>query len=297
MYKSNINFNLYRTFYEVALNGSISKTAALNYTSQPAISRSIKQLESELNTTLFYRNKSGITLTEKGKELFFYVEQSINSLMVAERFMLENETMESGKLRVGIPSHIATFYLFDAIDNFHKEYPNIEITIISKSTKALLELLRSHEIDFMIDSEPITFNDKDICSKHIKRLSNTFVVSSTIDISSIKDVKDLENFPLILPITGTNNRTNLDEYFVKNNVEPKNVLNIHTSEVIIGAIKRNLGIGYCIKDLVLDELNRGILKEIKFKGLPKIGISLVYIKDYVTVIPKEFLKKYYGIEI
>ena len=47
----------------------------MNYTSQPAISRSIKQLEGELNTQLFFRNKKGIELTEKGKELFFFVEQ------------------------------------------------------------------------------------------------------------------------------------------------------------------------------------------------------------------------------
>ena len=44
MYKSDINFNLYKTFYDVATYGSISKAAVVNYTSQPAISRSIKHL-------------------------------------------------------------------------------------------------------------------------------------------------------------------------------------------------------------------------------------------------------------
>ena len=126
MYKSNINFNLYKTFYDVAIYGSISKAAVMNYTSQPAISRSIKQLEGELNTQLFFRNKKGIELTEKGKELFFFVEQSYNSLILAERSMLENKSLDNGKLSIGIPSHIATFYIFDAIDKFHKEYPSSE---------------------------------------------------------------------------------------------------------------------------------------------------------------------------
>lgn len=297
MYKSNINFNLYKTFYDVATYGSISKCATMNYTSQPAISRSIKTLETELNTKLFYRTKKGITLTEKGKELYFYVEQSYNSLLTAERKMLETDNLDKGKLSIGIPSHIATFYLFNAIDDFHKKYPNIEITIISKSTSNLLELLQSHEIDFMIDSDPIQFDDKNISIKHIVDFHNTFVAGENYDISNIKTLKDLENVPLILPIKGTNNRTNLDEYFVKNNFNVNNVLNIHTSEVIIGAIKRNLGIGYIIKELVSDDLKRGILKEINIPDLPKIGVSLVYIKEYITKTPALFLKEYYNINL
>lgn len=297
MYKSNINFNLYKTFYDVATYGSISKAAVMNYTSQPAISRSIKTLEEELNTQLFYRTKKGIELTEKGRELFFYVEQSYNSLVIAERNLLESKNLKRGKLSIGVPSHIATYYLFNAIDDFHKKYPDIEITIISKSTSALLDLLRSHEIDFMIDSEPIKCLDKDIIIKHIKYLHNTFVVSENMDISNIKTLKDLEKYPVIMPIKGTSNRSDLDEYLVKNNCVINNVLNIHTSEVIIGAIKRNLGIGYIIRELVSDDIKRGILKEVKFPNMPKTGISLVYIPEYITESPKVFLQEYYGIEI
>lgn len=297
MYKSNTNFNLYKTFYDVAICGSISKAATINYTSQPAISRSIKTLENELDTKLFYRTKKGIELTEKGKELFFYVEQSYNSLMTAERNILEDSTLNRGKLSIGVPSHIATFYLFDAIDQFHKKYPNIEITIISKSTSALLDLLRSHEIDFIIDSEPVNCLDKDITIKHIKFLHNAFVAHSDYDTSHIKNIKDLENEVLILPIKGTANRSNLDEFFAINKIEPNNVLNIHTSEVINGAIKRKLGIGYIIRELITDELKKGSLKEIKINGLPKTGISLVYIKEYITLSPKTFLKEFYSIDI
>ena len=297
MYKSDINFNLYKTFYDVATYGSISKAAVVNYTSQQAISRSIKKLEEQLNNKLFHRTKKGIELTEKGKELYFYVEQGYNSFLTAERSMLETNTLDKGKLSIGIPSHIATFYLFDAIDAFHKDYPNIEITIINKSTTKLMELLKSHEIDFVIDSEPIKAVEKDMTIKHIKRIENVFVANENYDITDINTVKDLENHPLILPIKGTANRNNLEEYFIKNDCSINNILNIHTSEVIIGAIKRNLGIGYVIKDLVTDELEKGTLKEIKLPNLPTVGISLVYVKDYMTISPKLFLNKYYNIDI
>lgn len=297
MYKSNVNFNLYKTFYDVATYGSISKAATMNYTSQPAISRSIKTLETELNTQLFYRSKKGIELTDKGKELLFYVEQGYNSLLMAERNIVENNSMDRGKLSIGVPSHIATFYIFDAIDDFHKKYPNIEITLISKSTTALLELLKSHEIDFMIDSDPIPISDKSVKKKHIKYLHNTFVSSSSFDTSKIKCVKDLEKYPLILPIKGTANRSNLEEYFIKNDCKMNNILNIHTSEVIIGAIKRNLGIGYIIRELVSDDIKNGSLTELKFDDVPKIGISLVYIEEYITSSPRKFLSDYYNINI
>ena len=297
MYKSNVNFNLYKTFYDVAQYGSISKAAAMNYTSQPAVSRSIKTLEDELDTKLFYRNKKGIELTPKGKELFYYVEQSYNSLITAERKLKDSDTLTNGKLSIGIPSHIATFYLFDAIDLFHKKYPNIEITIISKSTSGLIELLKSHEVDFIIDTEPINIIEKNITIKHIKSLRNSFVASSTYDISKIHTVKDLENIPLILPVKGTANRRILETYLFKNNIEPRNVLNIHTSEVILSAIKRNLGVGYIIRDVVKDDLKKGLLKEIEIDGLPKVGISLVYIKEYLTIPPKVFLSDFANIDL
>jgi len=53
MYKSNINLNLYKTFYDVSRYGSISEAAKQTFSSQPAISKAIKRLESELNVKLF----------------------------------------------------------------------------------------------------------------------------------------------------------------------------------------------------------------------------------------------------
>ena len=77
MYKSNTNFNLYKTFYDVVICGSISKAANMNYTSQPAISRSIKTLENELNTKLFIRTKKVLNLLIKEKNYFSMLSKVI----------------------------------------------------------------------------------------------------------------------------------------------------------------------------------------------------------------------------
>lgn len=292
MYNSNINLNLYKTFYEVAKYGSISETAKKTYTSQPAISKSIKKLEEELNVKLFYRNLNGIELTEKGKELLFYIEKAYNNLIIAERSMLETENLEKGKITIGVPSQIGTFYVFDFISTFHELYKNIEITIISSGTESLLKKLSSHEIDFIIDSSPIYTEDSNVIIKPLTKVNNCFVVNknSNIDISKIKKLKDLENYQLILPIPNTSNRKELNEIFNKYDLNPTNVMNIHTSEMIIGAVKRNLGIGYVIEDLVKDDQSLEIIK-LK-EPLPKIEINLVYVKKYLTVAPTKFIQMF-----
>ena len=71
----NINLNLYKTFYDVARYGSFSKAAEFTFSTQPSISKQIKNLENQLETELFHRKPNGVELTEKGKELLFYIKQ------------------------------------------------------------------------------------------------------------------------------------------------------------------------------------------------------------------------------
>ncbi|HAB66782.1 MAG TPA: hypothetical protein DCE23_05390, partial [Firmicutes bacterium] len=295
MYRSNINLNLYKSFYEVAKCGSITEAAKKNFTSQPALSKSLKKLEDELGTSLFYRNLNGVVLTEKGQELYNYVETAFNNLVTGERAMLEDDNLLKGKLSIGVPSQIGTFFLFKKILEFHKEYPNIEITIISKGTKDLITLLENHEIDIMIDTSPVTYTSLNITSKKIHEVNNVFVCTKEFYKKYsllITNPKDLSNYPLILPIPGTANRLELDNYFLKNKIEVNNLINIHTSEMIISAIKEGLGIGYVIYDLVEEEINNGNFVLLDLKDLPKINIELLYIKNYLTESPIRFLKNY-----
>ena len=300
MYKSDINLNLYKIFYEVALSESISDASKKLFITQSAVSKAIKKLEEDLNTNLFYRNSKGVKLTEKGEELLFYVEEAFNNLVTAERTMIESKTLNKGKISIGVPSQIGSFYIFEDITNFHKKYPNIEITIISKTTTQLLKLLERHEIDFIIDTSPINTKIDNIIIQPLIEVKNCFVAKSdtSIDIDKIKTIKDLANYPLILPIKGTDNRKQLDKVFEKNNVELNNVINIHTSEMIAGSIKKDLGIGYIIYDVIKDNVENGEFKIIDIKeNLPKITINLVYIEKYLTIAPKFFIKNYLKINI
>lgn len=301
MFKTDINLNLYKTFYNVAKYGSISKTAQYTFTSQPAISRAIKKLESELGVQLFYRTLIGVELTDMGKELLEFVEKSYNNLILAERRMMERETLERGKLSIGMPSNIGSFFLFDKIIDFHKQYPNIEVTIITGSTSKLINLLNSHNVDFVIDTSPIDAKlDENFIVSKLDEVEYCFAVknNSNNNYSDINSLSLLADKPLILPIQGTANRNDLDKLLLKNNISINNVINIHTSEMIISAIKKDLGIGYIIYNLIDDDVKNGEIKVLDIKEkLPTVDINIIYDKSFLTTAPLKFIENYMDYEL
>lgn len=292
----NINLNLYKVFYDVAKFGNFSKAAEFTYTTQSAISKSIKQLEQQLGTILFYRNPHGVELTEKGRQLLYYVEKSYGNIMVAERIMLETENLERGKLTIGLPSYISSFFFMDKIAKFHNKYPNIEITLINGPHAYLLDLLDKHQVDFVIYSS-FEINNKDLDIIKLYTVNYSFVCSKEQynKYKNIKTIEELENVPLILPIKSTNNRKYIDEIFIKHNIIPKRSINIHTSEGILTAVKNNLGIGYIIADIVKND------DSIKFididEKLRTEDIIMIYNKKFLSNAPKKFIEEYINIKI
>ncbi len=299
MFKNDINLNLYKVFYDVSKYGSFSKTAEFTYTTQSSISKSIKKLEDELNTKLFYRKPHGIELTEEGKSVLYYVEKAYGNLLTAERIVKETDNLERGKLNIGLPSYISSFYFMDKIIDFYKKYPNIEITLINGNRESLLDLLNKHQIDFFIYSSPIIEDIKDDDIEVIKLYPIKYTFFCRTDeydkYKNIKTIKDIENVPLVLPVPGSNNRRFFDEILLKNNVDINKVINIHTSEGIITGVKNSLGIGYIISDIIKDDDNFKCI-DIDTK-LHEEDIALIYNKKFLTKAPIKFIKDYVNIDI
>ena len=108
---------------------------------------------------------------------------------------------------------MGTFLLFDKILEFHNNYPNIEISVVTGGTKKLMSLLDNHDVDFVIDMSPVDVKlDEDIIVKEIMKVNYKFVVhkDSSINIKSINELIDKQ---LVLPIRGTSNRKDLDNVF------------------------------------------------------------------------------------
>lgn len=292
----NINLNLYRTFYEVAKNSSISIASKNLYVSQPAISKSIKALEDALNVKLFYRTTSGVILTPKGDNLYKYVSESLNNLKYAELVMNETDNLERGSLTIGAPSHIISFFLLDNIYRFHDKYPNIDITIISRPSTELLNMLNNNEVDFVIDISSYKDDLTRFNVKKIKDLKHCFVMSSDFDIDNvdnIKSISDLKDLPLILPVFNSSHRKRLNEYAKERNVTFSNVISIETSEIIYNTIKNKLGIGYILNDIVKKDINDGTMKMLNIEEeLPIVDLNLIYKQNTITVASSEFIENF-----
>ena len=233
-------------------------------------------------------------LTEKGEELYGYVEEAYNTIKTAERSMLESKNFYKGKLVIGVPSHIASFYLFDKLKKFHLDYPQIEISIISRPTSDLIRQLENHELDFVIDASPIEGNEKMLSIKKLTEIRHYFVALKEKDYNKkVTSLKDLENMPLILPVNHSYHRKKLNELSFNYDVNFSNVISFETSEMIKESVLQDLGIGYLLEDIVKREIDNDVLEKVEIlEDLPSITINLVYIEKYLTNVPKMFIENY-----
>ncbi len=292
MYNSNLNLNLYKMFYDVAQYGSVSTASKNLNVSQPAISRAIKKLEEDLDVTLFYRTLNGMILTEKGKELLTFVEEACNSLIIGERTMMETNSLVKGKLAIGVPYSIASFYLLDRINKFHEKYKDIEISLINRPTEELIKLLESHEIDFILDVSPIIVHEKELHIEELLHCHYGFVAKRDANYQ-VNSLSDLENLPLCLPTEKSYKRQRLNEILIDSDVKLSNVIAIESNEMIKDTIKNNNIIGYVLLDSVEKELKSGEFVELTVeKNLPYATINLVYIDKYLTKAPSVFISEY-----
>lgn len=284
-----LNWDLYKTFYTVAKYGSFSKAAEKLYITQPSVSYSIKQLEEILETKLFYRNPNGIKLTAEGQELLNYVEKSYNLLKSGEKILKESKDFIYGEISVGVQSHIGEFFLFPFVEKFHSNYPNIKVNIISRNTDQMIQLLENNRVDFVIDTSPIDtiYNNLEIVP--LFDLQNCFVSKQKLS-DKIKSLQDLNNYNLILPVKHSTPRKQLDYLCEQNNVELNPFMTIETTGLLVNAVKKNMGVGYVLKQAVTKDLIGKQLYEIKIEEkLPTLRLNLVYIDEYLTHVPRTFM--------
>lgn len=287
---TNINLNLYKIFCAVATSKSYSEASEKINLSVSNISTQILNLENQLDTKLFDRQNNGIKLTEKGQELYDIVSKGMLAFDYGEKMIKEKNDLSNGKITIGCPSHITAYYLMDCIEKAKKEYPGLNINLISgANTNQMLELLQKHEIDFMV-IDILPTNNLDLVVEELKSVNNILVSKKPLKIN---DVKELERLNYILNFDNTNTTKKLIETLKKHGVTIKDTMECDITEVRVEAVKRDLGIGYIIKEAVKRELEKGELYEVELPiELPSMNINLVYIKDQLTKVDKSFIKKY-----
>ena len=275
----NINFELYRVFYTVANTKNITKAAEELMISQPAISKSIRNLEEQLGGQLFIRTKRGVILTDEGKEFYTYISKAMEYIYNAENKFIDLINLNTGTIKIGISSTLTKTFLIPYLEQFHKKYPKIDIQIVTNLSKDLIPKLRNGLIDIIILNVVDDICDNDIDIIKCKKIEDCFIINNSYEELLNKEIslEELNNYPLILQSKGSNTRTFLDNFAKEHNVILKPNMELASYSLVVEFTKIGLGIGYATKEYIKKELKNKELYMLNLKEkLPKryIGIAL-----------------------
>lgn len=257
------NLESYKVFYKVAELKSLTKTAEYMHISQPAISKTIKNLEEELNTPLFTRTRQGVVLNEAGEKIFLNVKQAFTLLEEAEIKISEFNNMQSGTIKLGISTTLAKKYLVKYVKDFHSLYPNITIDIYTDPTKKLIESLKNGELDFIIGKFP---TKRETGLSYLKLGSSKYIFVTNYDYYSKFNnnisAEELTRYPLLLQKSPSNSRATAEKYFSDLNIKVDPIMNIGSANLLCDFLVNGLGIGYVTKLYVEEEIKNKRLFEL-----------------------------------
>lgn len=284
----NVDLELYKVFYVVAKNKHMTRASEELHISQPAISQSIKKLEDQLGGTLFLRSNKGMELTEEGKMFYEYVKGALELIGNAENEFTSFKDLSKGEIKVGCSTTLTKLILMDALENFHKDYPNININIVNGLTSNLINDLKLGKLDFVIFNES-NVKENNLYLEKIKELKQGFVYNPDYYTDNVKTFSDLNKLPLILQNGESNSRKLLDYIALQEHVKLIPRMEVVSQELISEFANIGLGIGFVIIDLA----NRNFknLKELEInKTIPNINVYLAMNKSIsLTFASKKFI--------
>ena len=285
-----ISLDLYRIFYVVAKNGSISSAANALFISQPAITFQIKKLETLLGVSLFTRTKHGVILTDEGKVLFDYVKSGIESITNGENALSNLKNLDSGIIRIGASTTVCRHVVMPYLEKFHELYPKIDIQIVNNLTNNLIKDLRNGNLDMLFLNMPMNEN-KDLKIIPLTDIHDIFVGNKKYyDLTNGKlNLNELSSFPLIFQKLPSNTRTYLNNYLKDNHVDLKPQLEVVSYNLIMDLVKAGFGIGYATKESIKAELENNSLYEIEV--IPKVPKRFIGIATIDKKTPNYSVKK------
>ena len=288
----NINFELYKVFFEVANEKSISKGAEKLMISQPAVTQSIKTLEAELGGQLFIRTPKGVILTNEGEILYNYISEGMRYFLNGTNKFTSLKKLDSGNINIGATTVISEQYLMSYLKEFHNTYPNININIINDLTDNLIKKLRNGDIDILIVSINNEDNIKDLDIIPITNLHDIFV--GNIKYKE-KQITNILNEDLLLQKYPSVTRTNFNNYLKTQELSCIPKMEVVSHSLLTSLVENGFGIGLLTKEFISSKLNNTLF-EIK-TNIEIPTRSLVYatksnsVPSFATTKFIEILKK------
>ncbi len=203
---------------------------------------------------------------------------------------MENKT-ESEQIAFGMQSHIYLFFK-NRIKSFIKKNPSVKLVFHDDSTATLINKLKNHEIDFIIDTAPISINSNEYDLETIKLEKMCFVYAkeSHYLFSNATNLREISKFQIVLPRENSNIRNSLNLLLNKENLSLTPSYQSNSTQVTIDLILGGNVIGYVFESAVKELLQNGILCKMSINNtLPSIPLCLITKKENNNSKIKSFI--------
>ncbi|MGB8453906.1 MAG: LysR family transcriptional regulator [Anaerocolumna sp.] len=255
-----INYELYKVFYNVAKTLSFSEAAASLFISQSAVSQSIKVLETNLSQTLFIRSTKKVTLTKEGELLFKHIEPAINLINRGENQLLEAAALGGSQLRLGSSDTICRYYLVPFLDNFHRKYPDIHIKVTNGTSFQCAKMLEANEVDIIVTNSPNSALVNSMYIEPILEFQDVFIGNT--NFYPIKDepytLSALLDFPILMLTKYSTTSEFLHNLFLQHSLDLVPAIELSSNDLLIDLAKIGLGIAF-IPDFCLKGSQTGLV--------------------------------------
>ncbi len=220
MIDGRIKFRHLQTFLEVARQKSVMKAAAILHISQPAVTKTIREMEEVLGVAMFERDGRGIRITRFGEVFLRYAGAAITALRQGIDSVSNEQSGEGIPVRVGALPTVSTRIMPQAISLFLQEKTQSRLKIVTGENAVLLEQLRLGDLDLVVGRLAAPEKMTGFSFEHLYSEQVVFAVSARHPLlNASEDIFNrLAEFPVLMPTRASIIRPFVDRFLIANGV-------------------------------------------------------------------------------
>ena len=265
-----MNLQKYLAFVITVEYGSFTKAAVMLKYSQPGISRMIGDLERDWGVSLLERGRSGVRLTSDGLKLLPLAQNVCRECRRLQAQVEELNGLQSGLIRIGTFSSVATHWLPNIIKEFQKDYPNIDYELLLGDYTEIERWIAEGRVDFGFIRLPTLPEFETI---FLERDHLLVVMPEDHPLAGVGyfPVAALCDYPFMLLEKGA--KAEVSEIFERCGISPKVRFTTWDDYAIMSMVESGLGISI-LPQLILQRIPyRIITKKLEVQAYREIGLA------------------------
>ncbi len=268
-----------RCFLAVAKAGSITAAAITMNSSQPALSRSLAEIEDLVGQPLFVRTGRGLVMTDAGQKLFRHLDTAMAQIETGTR--AASGAVPRPRVAIGMLPNVARTLAVDAGASFKADHPDIDLALFWAGVPELISRLHRNEIDFILGRLLSLEHMVGVSFEHLYTETIIFVVSRTHPFAKMQDtvsLPDLMTEMMIVPIPDTIIRRELDKFLAARGIETfPNKIETVSFEFARSFLKQHRGVACVPLGAVRREIADGSLVRLSITGEELVGsVGITY---------------------